>query len=114
MNYLYLFINIVLLVLGQVFFKIGLERIGGVSLNNLWKAAASPAILIGLLLYVATTGLWFVILSRMPFSIAYPLQSLAYALGVAIAVFYFGETVPLIRWIGVFVILVGVILVAWE
>lgn len=114
MNYFYLFANILLLVIGQVLFKIGLERVGGVSLSNIWKAALSPSIWLGLLLYVAATGLWFVVLSRMSLSLAYPLQSLAYVLGVLAAWGIFGESIPSIRWVGVLVILLGVTLVAWE
>ncbi|MFC4769329.1 EamA family transporter [Effusibacillus consociatus] len=114
MNYVFLLSNIVLLVAGQVFFKIGLDRIGGVSVSNLWKAALQPYVILGLFLYVAATGLWFIVLSRMSLSVAYPLQSLAYVLGVLIAWSLFGEMVPPIRWIGVLVILVGVALVAWE
>jgi drug/metabolite transporter (DMT)-like permease len=114
MNYLFLFGNILLLVAGQILFKIGLQQIGGVSVSNLWKTAFSLPIWLGLLLYVIATGLWFIVLSRMNLSLAYPLQSLAYVLGVAAAWGIFGEPIPTVRWIGVLVILAGVTLVAWE
>lgn len=114
MNYVFLLANILLLVAGQVFFKLGLERIGGVTVANLWKAALSPYIGLGLFLYILATGLWFVVLSRMNLSVAYPLQSLAYVFGVVVAWGMFQEPVPAIRWVGVLVILAGVTLVAWE
>lgn len=114
MNYLFLFGNILLLVAGQILFKIGLEQTGGVCVSNLWKIAFSLPIWLGLLLYVIATGLWFIVLSRMSLSLAYPLQSLAYVLGVFAAWGIFGESIPAIRWIGVLVILAGVTLVAWE
>lgn len=114
MNYVFLFANILMLVAGQVFFKIGLQNIGGVSLQTMWKAALSPYIWAGLFLYVMATGVWFVVLSRMNLSVAYPLQSLAYVFGMVIAWGIFQETVPTIRWVGALVILIGVVMIAWE
>ncbi|MDI3328376.1 MAG: EamA family transporter [Alicyclobacillaceae bacterium] len=112
MNYVYVLVNILLMVAGQACFKIGVERMGGVTMSNLWKAAFQPYIVLGLFLYVVSTGLWLFILSRLDLSIAYPLQSLAYVFGVVMAWGLFGEAVPPIRWVGVVVILIGVTLVA--
>ena len=42
---------------------------------------------------------------------AYPLISISYIFGVLAARFVFHETIPLTRWIGVLVIIVGVFLV---
>lgn len=114
MNYVFLFANIILMVTGQFLFKIGLQRIGGVSLATLWKAALQPYVLLGLFLFGVATGIWFIVLSRINLSIAYPMQSLAYVLTLLITWGIFGEPVPTIRWLGVLVILVGVTLVAWK
>ena len=47
-----------------------------------------------------------------PISAAYPLLSLSYVMGLLAAAFIFHEHIPLTRWIGVALILVGVFLVA--
>lgn len=111
MVYLLILLNVLLLVAGQVFFKMGLEQTGGFHLSNWLQVFLSPWILLGLFLYVVATGLWFVVLSKVNLSIAYPLQSLSYVLGVLAAWLIFHEPVSLIRWVGVAVIMVGVVLI---
>ncbi len=59
----------------------------------------------------AATLIWFFVLKRFDFSMAYPLISISYIFGVLAARFVFHETIPLTRWIGVLVIIVGVFLV---
>ncbi|MEK5182245.1 EamA family transporter [Paenibacillus sp. FSL P4-0288] len=107
-----LLFNIVMLASGQIFFKLGLEKMGGVSLNNAWKALFNIQIIAGLLLYVFATLVWFVVLSRVPLSVAYPVQSIAYVLGLLAALFIFNEPVSLMKWLGMIVIMVGVFVIA--
>mgnify|MGYP001738475588 FL=1 len=52
------------------------------------------------------------IVKHFPLSQAYPLISLSYVMGMLAAVFIFHEAVPLIRWVGVALIMVGVVLVS--
>lgn len=112
MIYLLLFINVCLLVTGQMLWKVGASSI------NEWGAATilyllrSPFFIGGGLLYVIATFIWLYIISKMPFSVAYPLQSLSYVLGVIAAYFIFKEQVEVTQWVGVFVIVVGVYLIA--
>lgn len=108
-SYTLLFSNIILLVCGQVLFKIGLQRSGGLQ----WvKLLQSPAIWAGFLLYGIATILWFAVLSRLPLSVAYPLQSLAYVLALLPAFFLFGESISATKLAGVVVILIGTYLIA--
>ncbi|WP_152532799.1 MULTISPECIES: EamA family transporter [unclassified Paenibacillus] len=113
-GYFLLFVNIIMLVSGQALFKLGLDKMGGVSLHNTWKALLSPTIVIGLVLYVVATLIWFVVLSRLPLSTAYPIQSLAYVLGIFIAAFAFHETVSITKWFGAIIVIIGVALIAFE
>ncbi|WP_211746862.1 EamA family transporter [Paenibacillus sp. Marseille-Q4541] len=112
MAYFILFLNIILLVSGQLVWKIGLQQQGGIHLGNLLSVLFSPMILLGMMFYGLATGLWFIVLSRLPLSLAYPLQSLAYAIGIVAAWYFFGESVPLNRWIGVGVIVMGAVIIA--
>ncbi len=107
-------LNVILLTSGQLLWKMGLTREGGISLDNMLRVALSPFILAGLALYVVATVIWFIVLSRAELSYAYPLQSMAYIIGVVAAWLLFNETVPVIRWVGVFVIIVGVVLVSYS
>jgi len=97
---------------GQIFFKLGLGKMGGVGLNNAWKALFNIHIIIGLSLYVFATIVWFVVLSRMPLSVAYPLQSLAYVFGILAALFIFNEPVSLMKWFGMMIIMIGVFIIS--
>lgn len=115
MNSFYLIImNILLLTSGQIMWKIGLDRTGGFSAANIFNIMVSPFIIGGVLLYVIATVLWFMILSKTDLSYAYPLQSLAYVLGVIAAWMIFKENISITRWLGVATIIAGVALVTYK
>ncbi|MCY9664832.1 EamA family transporter [Paenibacillus alginolyticus] len=112
MNYLLILLNVLLLVTGQTLWKIGVERFNFNNYKQLYLVLSSPFIITGCFLYVIATVIWILLLSRLPLSFLYPLQSLAYVVGLIIAIFVFHEHVTLTKWIGVGVILVGVYFVA--
>lgn len=109
--YALLGINMVLLLTGQILWKLGVCSLKNISFQSLLACLISPLILTGLLLYGVATIIWLILLSREQFSIIYPLQSLSYILGVAVASTLFKEQVPLTRWLGVLVIIVGAFLI---
>ncbi|MEC0213245.1 EamA family transporter [Paenibacillus ehimensis] len=108
-SYILLAANIFLLVSGQILFKLGLQKIGEF---QILKILMSPFIISGLALYVVATGLWFVVLTKMNLSVAYPLQSLAYVLGLFAAWIVFGEFITVTKWIGVAAIIFGAYMIA--
>ncbi|MFD1179261.1 EamA family transporter [Paenibacillus puldeungensis] len=108
-SYLLLLGNILLLVTGQVLFKVGLTRSGGLH----WvKLMTSPYVISGVGLYAIATLLWFAVLTRLPLSVAYPMQAMAYVLALVPAYFIFNETITATKLAGVAVILCGVYLLA--
>ncbi|MCF8567108.1 EamA family transporter [Alicyclobacillus tolerans] len=111
MNYLLIFINIVLLVSGQTLWKIGIAHVQIKGLKSVLLAMFSPWVIAGIVLYVIATVVWIYLLSKMPLSLLYPLQSLAYVMAVVVAIFVFKEQVSILRWVGVAVILLGAALV---
>lgn len=112
MIYLMVLANILLLVTGQLCWKIGMARIENLSIGTLIQSLFTPYIFGGLVLYGFATLLWLWILAKAEFSMVYPLQSLAYALGVVVAIVVFKEDVTALRWIGVATIILGAVLVA--
>ena len=66
---------------------------------------------------VALMALYFVLyalsLKEADFSFVLPLTALSYLLGACLAKYYLGETVTLTRWIGTFVITLGVAIVGF-
>src|SRR5690625_4169302 len=97
--YLLVLLNIILMVAGQSLWKIGLERVGG--FLHLAHVLGSPYIWAGICLYGMATLVWLAVLAKLPLSLAYPLQSLAYVLGLLVAFYIFQEPVSFNRWIGV-------------
>jgi drug/metabolite transporter (DMT)-like permease len=107
-----LLLNIVLLLAGQTVWKLGLDRLGGLHVHNAFQVITSPLIVTGAILYAIATLLWLAVLSRLPLSTAYPMQSLAYVLGLLLAWLLFGEAIPPNRWLGAGIILTGVFVIA--
>ncbi|GBF78096.1 hypothetical protein PA598K_06701 [Paenibacillus sp. 598K] len=114
MTYALLLLNILLLVVGQYVWKLGLTQAGGLGWHNLLQVVASPLILLGIACYGLATLLWLAVLSRLPLSSAYPMQSLAYVFGLIVAWLLLGEAIPANRWLGTGLILAGVLVVSWR
>nr|WP_288826275.1 EamA family transporter [uncultured Clostridium sp.] len=101
-------LNTLMMVFGQLLFKIGSKGKRLDSLKEIILTMLNPVILSALCLYAATTVLWLYILSRTKISEAYPIQALAFPLVLIASSVLFKETVPCNRWIGVFIIFMGV------
>lgn len=113
MKYILILINILCLVLGQTAWKYGLEnlQLNGNVIQKFFQIVFSPLILLGFALYIFATVIWMYLLSKLPLSFLYPIQSLAYVFALFIALLLFKEQIPVTRWIGTGVILFGVYLV---
>ncbi|TJY40870.1 hypothetical protein E5161_16780 [Cohnella pontilimi] len=114
MIYSALLLNIVLLVTGQIVWKIGLSKAGGLQADNWLQVMFSPLILLGIVIYGIATVVWLFVLSRLPLSIAYPLQSFAFIIALLAALLLFHETIPPNRWFGALVILAGITVLSWK
>ena len=107
-------IQSLLLAGGQVFLKLALERMEPFDWSwHFWSALLTNwhFALCGLF-YGAGTFLWFYIIKHFPFSMAYPMVSLSYVMGMVAAIVFFHEEVSLTRWLGVAFIVLGCILIA--
>ena len=108
----YVIVQSILLVGGQVFLKLALTRMPAFawtraywwSLVTNWHFAAC-----GVLFSLASL-LWMYITKQFPFSTAYPMVSLSYVFGMLAAIAVFHEEVPVVKWIGVLLIVTGCML----
>ena len=105
-------------VLGQLTLKYAMDQIGRIGsaqisdpMNTIVKAAKEPALWAGLFLFGISALFWLVVLSRVDLSLAYPFVGLSYIAVVVLARLVFHEDVPALRWVGVFVVAVGIALV---
>ncbi|MDI6603665.1 MAG: EamA family transporter [Thermoanaerobacteraceae bacterium] len=112
MIYFLVAVNVVLLVSGQILWKIGIENADG--LKEVIMSLFSPYVILGIILYGIATVIWLYVLSKGKFSIVYPLQSTAYILGVFAAWLIFKEYIPFTRWIGIAFIFIGIFFITMD
>lgn len=98
---------------GQILMKLALAHMGPFSwswrfihsqLTNWWWLACG-------ICFGGASLLWLYILKHYPFSVAYPLSSMAYIFGMIAASIFFHEQVSVSGWLGVLLIVLGSFLV---
>jgi drug/metabolite transporter (DMT)-like permease len=104
-------VSIMLLSAGQTSLKYGLNVIGGVSLADgmsFLKLFQTPWVIVGFMLYALSSILWLDVLSKLDFSLAFPMVGLTYVFTLLIGRFFFGETIGWERMLGVALIICGI------
>lgn len=102
----------------QLALKAGMSQIGNFTFHYtnfvpiVWKAITCPWIVLGMATYVGSMMVWLMVLSRSSVGLAYPMSSLGYITSAIAAYYLLGEDLSVIRLVGIFVILVGVYIVA--
>lgn len=103
-------------VLGQLLLKKGVTDIGELNLTTtpfkIIKVLLNPFVFFGFLSYGLSSILWLIVISKVPLSYAYPMISLSYILVVFLSSVLYKENINLIRWGGVILISLGVILIS--
>ena len=110
MEYVLIFVVVILTSLGQVLQKLGADR--GI------KNARSPAqiiralfqweIILAVLCLASAIIIWLFVLYKMDVSKAFPFISLGFVVVLLTARFYLQENIPWNRWLGVVFIVVGI------
>ena len=72
----------------------------------------SPFLWIGLFNVVAVFIIWSTVLTKIDLSVAVPIASFSYILVPLVSIIFLHEQVTALRWLGVFFVLAGVILVS--
>jgi drug/metabolite transporter (DMT)-like permease len=107
-------LSVALGIVGQLTFKAAMNNLGALelSLDTLIRMATSPLLLLGLVIYAASTGCWLLALMKADLSFAYPFLSLTY-IGVLLGgSLFFHENITGGRIIGFAVIVIGLLIVA--
>jgi len=77
------------------------------------KAAfSSPFLWAGLVTVVVIFIIWSLVLSKIDLSVAVPIASFSYILVPLVSIIFLHEQITVLRWLGVFFVLAGVILVS--
>lgn len=107
--------SVCLAAVAQLTLKAGMDRVGDPAggLPALFKGAATtPLVWLGLLFFGLSALIWLVVLSKTSLSFAYPFASLTYVLILLVDRFVLHDTVPAARWLGVGLIVAGILVVA--
>ncbi len=117
-EFLLLLSSILIGVAGQFFLKTGALRLGrvdaGNALTHILSIATTPELLTGLACYGLASIAYILVLTRVNLSIVGPSVALSYVFSVLLGYFFFKETIPGMRLVGLGLIIAGVILVIWQ
>ena len=92
-------ITVVLDVVGQTAFKLGLDRIGDIDGAPFWRGVAtSPWIIAGLVGYTLEAAAWMYVLGHAPLSVVGPMAALSYVGAVLAGRLFLGERPGWRRW----------------
>jgi drug/metabolite transporter (DMT)-like permease len=103
---------------GELLFKTGVGQVPNLDLTSIQGILSSiiailsnPVILGGFICYGIGAVCWIFVLSRLDLSYAYPMYALMYAFIPIAAHFFLKEQIPTGRWIGILLIVTGVVIV---
>jgi multidrug transporter EmrE-like cation transporter len=101
--------------IGQLLLKHVMKRIGPLGAAELgslgttcMRLISDPLFVVAVVLYFLGFGIWLIVLSKLELSFAYPILALSYCLVPVLSCYFFGEQVPMMRWVGIAIICVGV------
>ena len=113
-----IFTGVMLNAAAQILMKAGTNAIGHFefSAENIlpigWKLATEWHIVAALFCYALSVVVWILALSRVPVSIAFPLLSMAYIVTAVAAWYLLGEALSMTKFVGIGVIILGVIIIS--
>lgn len=103
---------------GDIFLTQGMKSAGDLSAMGLKqifetviKALTNWRLILGTALQAVYFGLWLAVLSWEDLSVALPLQALSYIVVAFLAKWYLGEDVTPMRWAGIGLVCVGVMMI---
>ena len=99
---------------GQLFTKVAGDQLGQMHFTWQWLAdvARNPGILAAIASYLGAFFVWMLILRRSSLSLAFPLSSLVFVAVLLGSWLGLGEHISVLHWVGVVVIVAGIVLLA--
>lgn len=111
-------LSVMLATAGQLLLKAGMTRVGAIGSQRLSKPlalilqiATTWQVVVGFALFLVSSVFWLLVLSRVPLSFAYPFVGLTYVMITLFGKFVLREHVPNLRWLGIALIISGILLV---
>jgi undecaprenyl phosphate-alpha-L-ara4N flippase subunit ArnE len=93
--------------------KVGMDKVVDYSMSwAFFRSFLNWQLGLSLLLYIIAMVIYMFMLKSYSLSLVYPLTSISYIFTILLAMFLLGETVPVIRWMGVLFVMLGVGMIA--
>jgi multidrug transporter EmrE-like cation transporter len=113
-------VSVLLGVLGQLLLKMGITQVGSLELEGELAGLVKVGIRVfgnlkvigGFAAYGISSLFWIAVLSKVNLSLAYPMLALNYVLIPLAAWLFLGEQIPSLRWLGVGIIIIGIIIIS--
>jgi len=113
-----LLMSVLISVVGQLFLKLGALKLGrvyaGNAVNLILGIITTQELIAGLTCYGIGAIAYILLLTRVNLSVAAPSVSIGYIFSVLLGYFILKEPIPLIKLVGLSLIVLGVILVVWR
>lgn len=117
-EFVYLILSISFSVAGQICLKMGAIKLAAITAPNLFERVLAifltPELILGLGCYGLGAIAYILLLTKVDLSMAAPAVSLVYVFSVLLGYFWFEETIPITRAVGLGLIIFGVVLVTWK
>lgn len=109
-----LILGVLMSAAGGFFLKLGALQIDYIeNVGSIFRQVAfNWAIIIGVMMYFVPVMIWIYLLKKVELSFLQPLFSLTYVITPILATLFLNEHVTFSRWLGIIVIILGVIVVA--
>jgi drug/metabolite transporter (DMT)-like permease len=105
--------------LGQILVRRGMLQVGSLEtyapwpmIVYFWHALCNPYVIFGTILNAAFYFLFLAALSWTDVTVALPMTAIEYVFAAVLAIALLKEIVPPVRWIGIALVILGVILIA--
>jgi drug/metabolite transporter (DMT)-like permease len=107
MNYIAMFVSIILGAIAQILMKFGTLKT-----SSILSMFVNVYIISGILLYGLSALFWIYAISKIQLSYAYPMVSLGYVIVFVLSYFIFNEPINVLRVSGLIAIIIGVLMIA--
>ena len=116
--YIFILTTVTATVTGQLILKHAISQYGEIpgnireGLSFLIRALLNPLVILCFAFGFIAALAWIAAVSKSDLSFAYPFVSLSYPLVLLFASLLFKESIPVMRWIGLFIIMLGVFIIS--
>jgi len=108
--YLHIGFNVVLCSIANILFKVGSDDTSGGSFLGI--SSFTPAVWLGIGCMIVSLFAWLHALRFVPLIIAFSLAAATQVIIPLLCWFFLGEQISLVRWAGIFVVTLGIIIIA--